>query len=340
MASNSENGLTCDVCARTFTHRGHFNLHLRSHTGERPYACDHPGCTRSFLRMDHLRRHEAIHETASQEKKSFKCPRPQCDKEFRLKEHLQRHINLHDRPTPYKCTICSASFAKKRLLGEHHALEHNGQMPYKCTEAGCTSAFARPGHLQRHIISVHVEKTYVCMDEACVDLPPFSKFSHLQRHLRRDHRQTTFKCNQCEKNFTRAHDLRNHQQLHEAQTVDRPIFHCPFPDCSLFYTSKSNLGTHIRSKHTEQDAFLCELCSQTFSLKSTLKRHILKVHLPKETANSSKPTSGEGSSCSIEPSQLEGQKEVDDLPVEPPSKKFRANSSSPVQVTDALPTQE
>ena len=34
-----------DGCGKTFAHVGPFEVHKRSHTGEKPFACDYVGCT-------------------------------------------------------------------------------------------------------------------------------------------------------------------------------------------------------------------------------------------------------------------------------------------------------
>jgi uncharacterized Zn-finger protein len=35
---------------------------MRTHTGERPFACEHEDCPRRFARSDELARHRRVHE--------------------------------------------------------------------------------------------------------------------------------------------------------------------------------------------------------------------------------------------------------------------------------------
>jgi uncharacterized Zn-finger protein len=52
---------TCKYCFRDLSSRQNLREHLYIHTGEKPYACDEPGCEQSFRQGSLLSIHRKIH---------------------------------------------------------------------------------------------------------------------------------------------------------------------------------------------------------------------------------------------------------------------------------------
>ncbi|OZJ02696.1 hypothetical protein BZG36_04599 [Bifiguratus adelaidae] len=52
----------CGVCSKRFTRPSSLRTHTFSHTGEKPFVCDEPGCGRTFSVRSNLRRHSKTHE--------------------------------------------------------------------------------------------------------------------------------------------------------------------------------------------------------------------------------------------------------------------------------------
>ena len=79
----------CPVCARECAFPSVLRVHLRSHTGARPFACTH--CDRCFATSDNLARHVRIHTNT----RPYRCPHAGCGLAFTRHDHLLRHAVVH-----------------------------------------------------------------------------------------------------------------------------------------------------------------------------------------------------------------------------------------------------
>ena len=100
----------CDKCEKSFAWKGDLNRHMQYHTGKFNHYCD--TCRQGFAHFGHYRDHMDRHEAVR-----YMCTI--CSKSFALKRVYQSHLSVHVGEYKFKCGVCGEGFNVKSLYQKH-----------------------------------------------------------------------------------------------------------------------------------------------------------------------------------------------------------------------------
>ena len=153
---SGERPYACDECDYRCAAKGNLTVHKRIHSGERPFACDE--CDFLSAQFGHLTEHKRIHSG----ERPFSCD--QCNFRCAQSGHLTEHKRIHsvhvDRP--FACDVCDRRCTRRNDLTRHKLTHSNkrlyacDQCDYQCTRRKDLTVHIRLNFGVRHSFSAHL----------------------------------------------------------------------------------------------------------------------------------------------------------------------------------------
>lgn len=146
---NADLSFLCAECGKGYNNQYLLKTHMNVHAGVKSFACDYPGCGKTFFTGSGQHLHKSTHEPG----RRISCTWPDCKTTSGSAGDMRKHMRIHTGEKPFFCHYegCGMSFNASTTRKRHITVIHLNQRPFQCDFPSCERAFASRNHLKAHL---------------------------------------------------------------------------------------------------------------------------------------------------------------------------------------------
>ncbi|XP_012673349.2 zinc finger protein 1035 [Clupea harengus] len=193
----------------------------------------------------------------------FKCPH--CPKSFKYRSYLLKHLPSHLAEKPYACMHCGHKYASQRRYLQHEAFCDG---IFRRKSASLLKVLKTEPTPQDGMAKMETDGQYPC--KFCNK--NFSKARNLRRHILTHTDVKPYRCKVCDSGFSRHDHLKVHQNRCKGSKQKLEV--------RVAKISPKLVGTGWQNslQIKQEETFQCNTCSKQFSSQKNVARHTSLVH--------------------------------------------------------------